>query len=251
MKTKLLTLALAVLTVGLLGSCEKDDDGPEMSKFPKGALSGEFTVNAEGKKVHFSQGNLWADGSKTLHFEFKQYSSPNSWDASHVSHFTWSNSVADAVGNSNSGSNLFCDESHKVSVDGSEAIYYALSKDEWNYLFNTRTVRGGTGKDNSYSHRITYGNITGLVLYPDNYAGPTLSGTVESLPEGVVFLPAAGWRKSSNVSDVGNIDYFYYWSSSERDVDYAYRMVVDMGYVYPAGGLRYLGFSVRLVTDVK
>lgn len=259
MKRRLLTLALAALTVGLPISCEKDN-GHDTSKLPKGALSSEFTVNAEGKKVHFSQGNLYWDG-KAFKFETNQYDVPTGWNTSHVSHFAWCKTAPGAYEASygepgTAMSDVFFTnataESPKgdFTVNGETGKYRTLSKDEWTYLFNTRTVNGVTGKDKSYSPNVTYGGIKGLVLYPDNYAGPVLSGTVESLPEGVVFLPAAGFRKSTNVSNVGDLSYCWYWTSSAQDGDYAYRVTVDMGYVYPVGGLRYLGFSVRLVTDV-
>ena len=95
---------------------------------PTGALPGEFSVSAT-KKVQFTKGNLYYDGS-ALNFEASQYAFNSSYESSHVSFFTWSSTVAAAAGTSNSGDNLFCDENHKVSVNGSEAIYYALSKDE-------------------------------------------------------------------------------------------------------------------------
>ncbi|MBQ0124516.1 MAG: hypothetical protein KBS58_06765, partial [Bacteroidales bacterium] len=115
---------------------------------PAGALLGVFTVNDNGtpndpsddKKVHFSKGNLWVDGD-TLHFEANQYAFNSSYQSTHVSFFTWSSTVDAAVSTSNSGDNLFCDENHKVSVDGSEAIYYALSTAEWQYLFNNHSKR--------------------------------------------------------------------------------------------------------------
>lgn len=48
-----------------------------------------------------------------------------SYESSHVSHFTWSGTVAAAVGESNEGDHLFCDRNNKVPVGGSGAIYYA------------------------------------------------------------------------------------------------------------------------------
>lgn len=253
MKTKLYTLALAALTVGLLGSCEKDNGHETLQQnLLAGALSGKFTVNAKGKQVYFSKGNLYADGDKALHFEANQYDSANSLNVSHVSHFTWSTTVAGAVGSSASKDYLFffCDERHKVSVDGSDAIYYALSYYEWTYLFNTRTVNGGTGAGKSYSLNIIYGGKRGVVLYPDNYAGSVLSGRVDSLPEGVVFLPAAGLRRGSFVDNVGV--YGYYWSSTTKNQDSAYSVYFGSDYVNPSNSVfRILGYSVRLVTESK
>lgn len=65
----------------------------------------------------------------------------------------------------------------------------------------------------------------GLVLYPDDYTGSVLSGTVATLPEGVVFLPAAGSREDSAVEGV---DYSgFYWSSTARNAGYSVRLVTD------------------------
>ena len=90
----------------------------------------------------------------------------------------------------------------------------------------------------------------GVVLYPDDYTGSVLSGTVDSLPEGVVFLPAAGFRNGSNVLYVGTNG--SYWSSTAGNSNNVYDVNFNSGSVDPAtDGLRYLGFSVRLVTEVK
>ena len=219
-------------------------------------LAGEFSVSAT-KKVLFSQGNLWADGSNALHFEANQYSSASSWDASHVSHFTWSSTVAAAVGNTNSGDNLFCDESHKVSVDGGEAIYYALSTAEWQYLINTtsRMVNSKPCYSNAVSgvsiESVTY---NGVFLYPDNYNGDIVSSSMtwnDINAAGIVFLPAAGDRVegSYDVTYVG--DDGYYWSSTAYDSGYAYRVYFYRSNVYPDSfESRSYGHSVRLVTDV-
>ena len=242
MKTKLFTLALAALTIGLLGSCKKDN-GPETPKLPDGALSGEFSVSAT-KKVHFSKGNLYADGDKALHFEANQYSTASSWNASHVSHFTWSSTVEAAVGNNNSGDYLFCDESHKVSVDGGEAIYYALSRDEWTYLFNNHSKKWAS-----------VSGLGGYVIAPDGFEGDlanSYANDAELVTAGnLVFLFAAGNRRGSDVSLVGANG--YYWSSTAFDSVSTYYLYFDSDGVYPNDGYdgRDNGFSVRLVTEVK
>ena len=221
---------------------------------PAGALKGEFSVSAT-KKVYFSKGNLWADSNKALHFEANQYSSASSWDASHVSHFTWSSTVEAAVGNSNSGDNIFCNESHKVSVDGGEAIYYALSKDEWKYLFNSRTMTNSKARYSNAVSGVTIGGSTykGVFLYPDNYNGDVVSSSMtwDAInAAGIVFLPAAGARDGSSVGSVG--DYGLYWSSSAYVEYYAYDVNFRSDNVNPGyyGGRRY-GYSVRLITECQ
>ena len=88
------------------------------STAPSGVLPGLFSI-AEDRKVRFSKGNLWTDDSSVLHFEDKQYGFNNKYELSHVSHFTWAESVEKASGETGSSSYLFCDKDHKVSVYGS------------------------------------------------------------------------------------------------------------------------------------
>ncbi len=214
---------------------------------PKGALLGKFTVSAIGKKVYFSKGNLWADASggndsnPVLHFEANQYAFNSRYESSHVSHFTWSSSVADAVGNSNNGDHLFCDEDNKVSVDGSDAIYYALSDEEWWYLFNNHSYKWTTVNE-----------VNGYVIAPDNYVGTLAASYADDAAlaaDNLLFLPAAGNRRSSNVYDVGIGDY---WSSRISFIKYAHRVYFDSSNVDPDddGGICKNGYSIRLVTDV-
>lgn len=253
--TKALSAATSVNTV-----CQ-------LVRLPAGALEGEFSVSAT-KKVYFSKGNLWADGNNALHFEDAQWkttpASNGSKVASHVSHFTWSNKVPAAVGNSNSGSNLFCDEMHKQSVDGSANIYYALSKEEWDYLLKERTMTNGK---NRYSVATNSGVIIesktyyGLFLYPDDYSGKEVVDNTETWTwdkinsAGIVFLPAAGLRNGDSV-DFGT--YFlmgrYLTSSSYYTDDTESSFFIYDIYIVDDGAATssrqpWYGESLRLVTD--
>ena len=264
---------------------------------PVGALlPGVFTVSdpdgtpnsGDEKQVYFSEGNLWygkveGETESALHFETNQWESIPSFnnqasgttDHNHISHFTWSDKVADAVGDSNSGSNLFCDENHKQSVDGSAKIYFALSKEEWDYLLKTRTM---LNNKNRYSVAtcpnsgvsIESNKYYGLFLYPDNYDGNEV-GTTDG-PDtwddindaGIVFLPAAGDRTGYGVSfgylESTKFDTFRgrYWTSSSR---YEYDGIKNRFYIDDidicndgAGTSSQLpdsGESLRLVTDAQ
>ena len=209
---------------------------------PEGALPGKFTVNASGKQVNFSQGNLYADSDNALHFEANQYAFKSSYIKSHVSHFTWSSTVAAAVGESNSGDNLFCDEDNKVSVDGSEAIYYALSTEEWQYLFNNHSKQWAT-----------VNGVNGYVIAPDGFAetlADTYADDAALAADNLVFLPAAGSRDDSDVYGAGGIG--YYWSSAALDSGSAYGVSFYSSDVSPdSSGCRNFGCSVRLVTDCE
>lgn len=207
-------------------------------------LPGVFTVNESGKKVHFSKGNLWADADKALHFEDAQWksipTSDGAMDKNHVSHFTWSSTVTDAVGTSNNGNYLFCDETHKVSVDGSAEIYYALSGEEWQYLFD------------KHSKQFAMVNgVFGIVIAPDGFAGdlPVSYANDEALAtNNLVFLPAAGYRDRTTVS-YGSI-VGQYWSSSPKGDSYsAYRLKFNSSGLTPNTDFSCCyGLSVRLVS---
>ena len=203
---------------------------------PEGALPGLFSVS-ETKKVRFSKGNLWADSDNALHFEANQYSSASTKDATHVSHFTWSSTVGAAVGNSYSGDYLFCDENHKVSVDESDAIYYALSNDEWEYLFN------------NHSHkRVTVNGVNGYVIAPDGFTGTLADSYADDAAlatDNLVFLPAAGYCYDGHVEAQGGDG--RYWSSTPNGNSYAYSL--DFGSGNQSVYLRYGGFSVRAVLN--
>ena len=236
---------------------------------PTGALPGLFTVSDNGTpddtsddvKVYFSKGNLYYDGSK-FNFEANQYGSTpasdgESWDIAHVSHFYWSEDADKAISMSYNDedadvSDVFFTNANSftVNVGGAEQTgWRTLSTAEWQYLFNTRQVNGGTGSGKSYSLNITYGGKMGLVLYPDDYTGSALSESVESLPEGVVFLPAAGERDGDMVLQVGLMG--FYWSSSTfiNSNGFAYRPQFESE-VFPYNiGSRCYGSSVRLVSE--
>ena len=197
-----------------------------------------FSVS-DGKQVYFSKGNLWygkvgEETESALHFETNQWESTPSFnndryvktDPNHVSHFTWANTVEKAISKFDSSQDyLFCDENHKQSVDGSDYIYYALSKEEWDYLLEKRTMLNGKDRyslDISHGVSIESKTYYGLFLYPDNYNGKIVSSSMtwkwkDINDAGIVFLPAAGFRDRDQV-DFGGINSSlllgYYWTSS-------------------------------------
>ena len=94
----------------------------------------------------------------------------------------------------------------------------------------------------------------GLVLYPDDYSGSTLTSgtdyTDANFPVDCVFLPAAGSRDGSDVDGVGVGG--RYWSSAAFDVSYAYGVGFGSSSVTPDFlGRRYYGYSVRLITECQ
>ena len=234
-------LALCPLQAGHLSN-----EVAQVAFLPAGALSGVFSVSAT-KKVHFSKGNLWADGDNALYFENAQWksipTSDGAMDNSHVSHFTWSSTVANAVGNYNRGDYLFCDESNKVSVDGSDAIYYALSKNEWEYLFNNHSKKW-----------VTVHGVNGYVIAPDGFEGTLEDSYADDdalAADNLVFLPAVGYRTDNKVSySYGIVSIVgQYWSSSQCYSYSAYRLKFSSSELTPdADFSRSYGLSVRLVS---
>ena len=211
------------------------------SQAPDGALAETFTVSADGKKVFFSKGNLYWDGS-VYGFENNQYDYSV---AGHQSSFFWSNTAAYARGSEwNLDTNApiaFFTNADEVTANagftanGQTGLWRTLSKDEWDYLIKREN---GIGE-------ATINGVKGVIIFPDEYAGQTDGLT--SIPEGCVFLPAG------EDDDVISL----YWSSTPR---------LDLSSSIPAAaGLRYVvgawppsvvadGMpeknTVRLVTDV-
>lgn len=106
-----------------------------------------------------------------------------------------------------------------------------LSSDDWGRLLglartNNRTVNGGRGEGHCFNI-VNLNGTLGMLIYHDDYTGTTY-GTAEStwtdaedypgisqIPEGCVFLPAAGQASAaSSRSQTGRQG--YYWSTTSK-----------------------------------
>lgn len=177
-----------------------------------------------------------------------------------MSHFYWSKDVDEAVKldfnweQSMSADDVFftnetettAKASFTVNVNGKDQTgWRTLSTKEWQYLLNTRTMKNGKDR---YTLNITYGGKMGLVLYPDDYDNDPISGSVETMPEGVVFLPAAGYRLGSSFDSVGVSG--DYWSSTAGGSSLAYYVFFNSSNVFhDFSDYRYSGYCVRLITE--
>ena len=152
-------------------------------------LSGEFSVSAD-KKVYFSKGNLQAtidaSGAPTAwKFAEKQYdyiggnvantsigNSTTSGTAGDVDLFGWS---TDATSNNwgihtkkeatqNYTTGAFKDWEKAI---GNGNTWHTLSKDEWVYLFNTRTSSTIGGTENARFAKVKVAGKAGILLFPD------------------------------------------------------------------------------------
>ena len=151
---------------------------------------------------------------------------------------------------------------HNTISNGGSYSWRTLSTAEWVYLCNSRSCSPRYAQ-------AKVADVPGLILFPDKYIHPsgvaainnadgdvsgysdnTFDATAWSALEraGCVFLPAAGSRAGTNVSNVGESG--CYWSSHASSRNYAGHLYFYGGYVYPSTGIyRSRGYSVRLVRD--
>ena len=173
------------------------------SSASEGALPGKFTINADGKQVLFSKGNLQAtyNGSSwTWAFAENQgdfignnagnttIDGDGTVSASNVtvdlfgwvgaSNTTWSgdlgttgNAAMHGISNSitlNSTSTYGNNASEALKSDWGNTMgsgWFTLTSDEWTYLFNTRT----TTSDVRYA-KATVNGKSGVILLPDDWS---------------------------------------------------------------------------------
>ena len=148
-------------------------------------------------------------------------------------------------------SGVFADWGSNANVQaGIGTGWSMLSRGEWNYLFNSRNVNGGTGYTSGQSEN----DVLGVVIYPDNYTGSTYTtgsnwATFEAA--GCVFLPAAGYREGTSVTEAGTSG--RYWAETSDDdssAHYVYFTVNGL-YINNMTMSRDAGLSVRLVRNAN
>lgn len=154
---------------------------------------------------------------------------------------------------------------------GEGKSWRTLSKDEWTYLMNTSGASSGARTDANRFAKAMVNGVVGLLIFPDGYTGTasgdgiaTVNSTGAAYPDsnipdatwtsmesaGVVFLPAAGYRSGTSDSYVGS--HGFYWSSSYNlSFSYyaCYLCFYSGGVDSNDDGNRYLGFTVRLVSE--
>ena len=155
----------------------------------------------------------------------------------------------------------------KTNTTDAPGTWRTLTTDEWVYLLNTRptlssiryakaTVCGIAGliivpdSCSSVNYPLTNVNTSGAA-YTTNIIGASDWSKMEAL--GCVFLPAAGGRSGTSVSNVGS--YGSYWSATYYNGGSTYYMYFSSSGLNPSCNSsyynsRYNGNSVRLVRDV-
>ena len=215
-----------------------------------------FTVNAEGKKVVFSSGNLqYNTSTQKFQFAANQLECMGTNQATIKDLFGWGmwldgTDEADIIKTSQNSSDYSPElengvfKNNKTTVDGTE--WFTLTADEWTYI--------KTNSPNAWKE-ISVGGTTykGLVILPDGctYGENDIATTDWSELEtaGAVFLPAAGFRDGTGVDDVGS-DGSYWSASPDGDVD-AQGFYFGSGSSFVGRSSRYYGYSVRLVRSLQ
>ena len=250
-----------------------------------GLLAGKFSVS-DTKQVQFSQGNLQAvvggGYAPNYYYASSWKFAEHQWDyigyafagsyfktGNTVDLFGWVGSDADnnrfgyglcASTNDNDYGNtisaLKSDWGTLAITNGGNTPNFGwrtLTKDEWVYLFNTRTTTSGI----RYA-KATVNNVKGVILLPDDWNHALISDftsnpitaaewTSDFEAHGAVFLPAAGRRDVSYVNSSG-----HYWSSTASSATHAYQVYFYINDLQPALKCgRHNGCSVRLVKNVE
>ena len=253
-------------------------------------IPGRFTINASGDQVYFSQGNLQATKNNNVwswSFAEHQYdclgnAASNMSLNGTVDMFGWNGetSGADNYGISSSGEdsdygntageNLKHDWGHNAITNGGNTAdtWRTLTKDEWEYIFNTRSTPSGVR-----FAAATVNEINGMILLPDDwstsYYSLSSTNTVDedihnsvSLSDwntkleahGAVFLPATTVLRGGPfwVNIPNNAEVYWTSTSHETTATSAYVMFI----MYGLGDItrpfdRHYGCHVRLVRDAN
>lgn len=235
------------------------------SKFAtsQSALSGSFSVS-DTKKVHFSHGNLrYTVSTGIWDFYPNQYDCASSYEADVISLFTWGYNETKSIipdgctydNVTRTNGNLIYNEDWGYQV-GDKSTWRTLTTEEWQYLFNNAAREG------LYAYGVTVaGKENCTVLYPDGFKGTKVSnGDTTSYDtaseweaaqsEGVVCLPAVGYRNGASVNYAGQTA--SYWSSTAASYINAYNVYFAHDIVLSGtNNNRDSGYAVRLVADIK
>ena len=234
-------------------------------KIPAGALPGKFTVDADGKQVYFSKGNLqaiWHSSTKSYSWDFaaNQYDivgrAPGNTtigsqeDGSVVTLFGWSSpatyyGIATSTnGDEYSGDfvdwgTAYCNS----SAISPEDTWRTLSKNEWDYLL----------QHNKHGWA-TVNGLGGLVIAPDGFEGSisTIYEPYHLSTYNLVFLPAEDLRTGLKVNPDYIGSYGHYYSGTCATGYSVFSLYFFDGYARCFNiEKRYAGLNVRLVTDVN
>lgn len=253
-------------------------------------INGHFTVNASGKQVRFSKGNLQFYNSTSnfagrWRFAQHQYDyvgngttgNVGSTNTNKLNNTTTANRGVTGNawidlfiwGSGNNPSYYSTSNSTFTEWTGMGSQWYTLSSDEWNYLINSRTPT-----TNPRFLKATVNNVKGLILFPDVFAWPsdvttptninvknvafatttvTLADWEKLEEEGAVFLPAGGYRSGRNtIYDVQTEGYYWAKDEDEASASHGRTFRINNDAMPTQASLsKARGHCVRLVQDVQ
>ena len=264
----------------------QESDPVEPTGWENGVLPGEFTINANGDQIVFSQGNLqYQATTDTWRFAINQYDFVGAGNANISDTYDgWIDLIQWGAGNNPTTTATYKYQtfvefgSHPISNGGNVAdAWRTLTKDEWVYIFRDRT-----NAESLFAFGSVNG-VNGLIILPDNWTTPdgltfspstehgltwlasdgyyksntadgfshnvyTLEQWTTMENQGAVFLPAAGIRYigTKNLQKLGTEG--YYWSSDKTSSDHAYVAGFGANILNPQhNGMQDYGQSIRLV----
>lgn len=258
MKTKIFSL-----TVMLAAS---------MAMFAEGGIPGQFSINENGKKVLFSQGNLQYNPAENIwRFAEKQYDMIGADNANisptyngYIDLFGWGTGNNPTLASEDAADYAtFTDWGiHPISNGTNTANKWrTLSKLEWEYLINDRA------NADKLRALATVNGVHGSILLPDAWKLPqglsfaadatTWAGNVYTEAQwqqmeqaGAVFLPAMGSRLGTKFRPVAVDGSSNYWSNTKDNENSAWSVSITDGYSIVSYCYDIQdGVGVRLVTE--
>lgn len=206
-------------------------------------INGVFTVNDSGKKVKFTKGNLYWNGSEFM-CEANQYDYPTTRESGYIGHFFWSKTASIAYAANYNDPGRTTTDTFFAADGGAIGGYTVLSKDEWQYL-----IDNAIAKNSSNKITILIDWNACVVFKPDGFTGTvadnyTASQWVTAEASGLVALPFAGTYNGSKISGAGSNG--GYWSSTPDEES---AMVTNFNTEQACMNSKYrnYGYSVRLV----
>ena len=179
-------------------------------------IPGEFTVDAYGKKVQFSRGNLFWNGTQ-FKFEEHQYDSPQIWDPNHVGLFFWSRDAADSYAENLNENGPGNGEVFFAADGGAIEGWTVLTMRELGYVFENALA-----KNSQDLPTIIIDGIGCVVLKSDGFTGTVADSysaeewaAAEKL--GLVALPISGERegrygRGTTIRSIGTLG--GYWTTT-------------------------------------
>ena len=229
---------------------------------PPGAVEGAvFTVNGEGKKVYFAQGNLTYNKTTTKwrFYDNQNDYGPGEYNSNLISLFTYGYGSWSTDASTQTYLNgTITDESdwgRKVAIEngGNQGVWRTPTEDEFWYVLTQRDGGNTQNGRNKLWNLVQIGNTCGAIIYADNYTGNPISDktTLSAVPAKCLFLPACGLRLGSTNLYMTNHYTQYRCSVGDQYNDYCITIKYgDNDITRGAGKYPEYGAPVRLVQDV-